>query len=65
MEVLGIADLTHSKDREQGDKMPETNNQQCKCPYPCSRHGNCKACQEYHKKDGSKTNCGKNGKENK
>jgi len=35
----------------------------CKCPYPCNRHGNCQACQEYHRKTGSKTNCGKDGKE--
>jgi hypothetical protein len=39
-------------------------NPQCKCTYPCSRHGNCTACQEYHRKDGSLTNCGKDGKDN-
>jgi hypothetical protein len=33
--------------------------QDCKCPYSCSCHGDCKPCQEYHKKDGSLTNCGK------
>jgi hypothetical protein len=43
--------------------MPEKNNE-CKCPYGCARHGNCKACQEYHRKDGSRTNCGKTGNEN-
>jgi len=42
--------------------MPDTTNQSCKCNYPCSRHGNCAACQEYHRKDGSLTNCGKDGK---
>jgi len=42
--------------------MPEKNNA-CKCPYTCSRHGNCKACQEYHRKTGSSTNCGKTGSE--
>ena len=43
--------------------MSETKNQDCKCPYPCERHGDCVACLEYHKKDGSLTNCGKSGKE--
>ncbi|MCL2720977.1 MAG: hypothetical protein FWD47_06515 [Treponema sp.] len=33
-------------------------NKDCKCPYGCSRHGDCKACQEYHRKDGSSTTCG-------
>jgi len=42
--------------------MKEQNNS-CKCNYPCSRHGDCKACQEYHRKDGSRTNCGKDGSE--
>jgi hypothetical protein len=42
--------------------MPEQINQSCKCTYPCSRHGNCEACQEYHRKDGSRTNCGKDGR---
>lgn len=40
-------------------------NKDCKCSYPCSRHGDCKACMEYHRKDGSRTNCGKTGKEDK
>ncbi|MCL1930678.1 MAG: hypothetical protein FWF55_02595 [Treponema sp.] len=45
--------------------MPEQINKACKCSYPCSRHGDCKACQEYHRKDGSSTNCGKtNGNHN-
>jgi len=45
--------------------MPEQSNKACKCPYPCNRHGDCKACQEYHRKDGSSTNCGKlNGNRN-
>lgn len=35
----------------------------CECPYSCHRHGDCDACQEYHRKDGSRTNCGKTGKE--
>jgi hypothetical protein len=43
--------------------MPEQINKSCKCSYPCSRHGNCQACQEYHRKDGSLTNCGKDGNE--
>jgi len=38
--------------------MSDQKNDSCKCPYSCSRHGNCKACQEYHFKSGSKTNCG-------
>ncbi|MCL2209401.1 MAG: hypothetical protein FWC19_04685 [Treponema sp.] len=42
--------------------MPDKNND-CKCPYSCSRHGNCKACQDYHRKDSSRTNCGKTGNE--
>jgi hypothetical protein len=42
--------------------MSEQINQSCKCTYPCTRHGNCKACQEYHRKDGSLTNCGKDGR---
>jgi hypothetical protein len=41
--------------------MPEQINKSCTCSYPCSRHGNCAACQEYHYKDGSLTNCGKDG----
>jgi hypothetical protein len=45
--------------------MPEQINNDCKCSYPCSRHGNCQACQEYHRKDGSLTNCGKSGNERK
>jgi hypothetical protein len=40
-------------------------NKDCKCSsYDCARHGDCKACQEYHKKSGSRTNCGKTGYEN-
>jgi len=42
--------------------MAEQINESCKCPYSCGRHGNCKACVEYHSKSGSKTNCGKDGK---
>ncbi|MCL2185348.1 MAG: hypothetical protein FWB86_05785 [Treponema sp.] len=42
--------------------MPEEKNQSCKCPYSCNRHGNCTACMDYHYKDGSRTNCGKEGK---
>jgi hypothetical protein len=41
--------------------MADQSNQDCKCPYSCNRHGNCKACQEYHQRDGSLTNCGKDG----
>ena len=37
-------------------------NQNCQCPYSCNRHGDCAACQEYHRKDDSLTNCGKDGK---
>ena len=43
--------------------MSEEINKACKCTYPCGRHGNCRACREYHSKDGSKTNCGKTGNE--
>jgi len=43
--------------------MPEKINTACKCPYGCARHGNCDACQEYHRKDGSRTNCGKDGRD--
>ena len=39
--------------------MAEKNNTECKCPYSCKRHGDCKACQDYHRKTGSSTNCGK------
>jgi hypothetical protein len=46
------------------ENMADKNNE-CKCPYGCARHGNCKACQEYHRKDGSRTNCGKTGNEGK
>jgi hypothetical protein len=42
--------------------MPNQINEACKCPSQCSRHGDCRACQEYHLKNGSKTNCGKDGK---
>jgi hypothetical protein len=38
-------------------------NKDCKCTYGCQRHGDCKACMEYHRKDGSRTNCGKTGNE--
>ena len=43
--------------------MAEQKNANCGCPYSCNRHGNCQACQEYHRKDGSRTNCGKGGSE--
>jgi len=42
--------------------MPEKINTSCECPYNCGRHGNCDACQEYHRKDGSRTHCGKDGR---
>jgi hypothetical protein len=45
--------------------MPEQINNSCKCVYPCNRHGNCAACQEYHRKNGTLTNCGKDGKSQK
>ena len=41
--------------------MMEQINKSCKCPYTCNRHGDCRACQEYHRRDGSRTNCGKDG----
>jgi len=47
---------------EKEENMAEKNSE-CKCTYGCARHGNCKACQEYHRKDGSRTNCGKTGNE--
>ncbi|MCL1992983.1 MAG: hypothetical protein FWG66_08555 [Spirochaetes bacterium] len=35
----------------------------CQCFFiVCSRHGNCKACEEYHKKSGSLTACEKKAK---
>lgn len=37
-------------------------NKDCSCDEPnCPRHGNCKACQDYHKNhpEDGKTNCGK------
>jgi len=43
--------------------MSDNINKSCKCPGECNRHGDCKACQEYHLKCGSKTYCGKTGKE--
>jgi len=43
--------------------MPDKNPAPCKCPYSCSRHGDCQACMEYHRKSGSKTNCGRGGKD--
>jgi len=39
--------------------MTKDKNPSCKCTYPCPRHGDCKACIEYHVKTGSSTNCGK------
>jgi len=36
-----------------------TKNPKCPCTYPCSRHGNCEACQKYHRTEGTKTACGK------
>ncbi|MCL2138170.1 MAG: DUF1326 domain-containing protein [Treponema sp.] len=41
--------------------MATQTNQKCSCSYPCPRHGDCRACQEYHRKTGSRTNCGKDG----
>jgi len=41
--------------------MPEQKNTSCKCPHACNRHGDCEACQKYHLKIGTKTNCGKDG----
>ncbi|MCL2211708.1 MAG: hypothetical protein FWB95_07290 [Treponema sp.] len=41
-----------------GDQTMPDKNKNCKCTYPCSRHGDCKACEDYHRKDGSRTNCG-------
>jgi len=38
--------------------MSDNINASCPCTYPCTRHGDCKACQEYHTKCGSKTSCG-------
>jgi len=43
--------------------MPDKDSDHCKCPYPCGRHGDCRACAEHHRKAGSRTNCGKDGKE--
>jgi hypothetical protein len=43
--------------------MAKENN--CPCTYPCTRHGNCEACQEYHRKTSSSTCCGKTGNEKK
>jgi len=37
----------------------KTENKDCKCTYPCPRHGDCEKCQAYHKGNGSRTNCGK------
>jgi len=44
--------------------MPDKN-PDCKCSYPCNRHGDCKACMDYHRKDGSRTNCGKDPRKEK
>jgi len=43
--------------------MSDQKKEPCKCTYPCSRHGDCEACIAYHLKSGSKTSCGKSGKE--
>lgn len=33
-------------------------NPDCPCTYsPCSRHGNCQACKDYHHRMGQKTAC--------
>jgi len=53
--------MRHVVAPEKGGSMPENINTECKCTYSCGRHGNCKACQEYHRKTGSRTNCGKDG----
>ncbi len=35
-------------------------NKDCPCPYKdCENNGNCEKCQEYHRKQGDKTYCGK------
>lgn len=40
--------------------MKESNSEKCPCySINCIRHGNCEACQAYHKSHGSKTSCGK------
>ena len=40
------------------DKEPK---KKCPCTYPgCHRHGNCKACKEYHHSSGEKTSCENN-----
>ena len=34
-------------------------NEDCPCTWDCERHGKCKECQEYHRKNNEKTCCGK------
>jgi hypothetical protein len=42
------------------DNQEQEINPDCPCPcHYCPRHGKCKECQAYHRKDGSKTSCGK------
>ncbi|MDR2964761.1 MAG: hypothetical protein LBU88_03195 [Treponema sp.] len=44
--------------------MSEKINPACPCSSKgCSRHGNCKACLDYHRRVGSPTCCGKTSEE--
>ena len=37
----------------------ESENPDCPCTWDCERHGKCSGCQDYHRKCGDKTFCGK------
>ena len=42
------------------EKDSDIENPDCPCTWPgCPRHGKCSLCQEYHRKCGDKTSCGK------
>jgi hypothetical protein len=45
--------------------MAKENNQPCKCPIKCNRHGDCTACQDFHLKNNTKTYCEKSSYEKK
>lgn len=52
-------DEENKKSKKKNDK-PTTFNSKCRCPeLTCSRHSNCKECQEFHNKRMELTYCGK------
>ncbi len=56
-EIQGQEDYPFPEEKEE---VNEEMNLDCRCPeLRCPRHGNCKACKEYHHKNLETTYCGK------